>query len=81
MIEDLLLLQVIGVGAGVAGQVAITDPDNKSIRVRAWQLWIISNIALIAWSNYADEPLLLVLYGVYLIFSTVGLIRLRRVKP
>ncbi len=74
MTLDLFLLQGLGVVTGVAGTVAVTSPARVT-RYWAFTLWIISNLALMAWSMIAGELLLLILYYVYLVISIVGLAR------
>ncbi len=74
MTPDLFLLQGLGVVTGVVGTVAVTSPVRVT-RSRAFILWIISNLALMSWSAIAGEPLLVILYSIYLVISTIGLAR------
>jgi hypothetical protein len=65
------LLQYPGVALGLIGAVLVSQ-GTTSRRRRGFQLWIGSNVLLIAWAVQAAAWGLLAMYAVYTVTSLMG---------
>lgn len=73
MSDNLSIILLIGVAAGVAGAILNIDTTYKW-RVLGFGLWSASNIALAFWAYYLPNDLLLFMFLFYSIISTYAFV-------